>query len=149
MSRKSRGTSKDSPGRMKAQVHDRPAPPLPAPTPPGAAKKRAVPQDVEIKVQRLIHEVGSPEAAKQAIDEVNEQESSSDFLEDSFATSWGFATRKQLLLASKPLFADGPANWWATELPAGRWIVWSRDDFSARQTFESFEDAKAAVSASE
>jgi hypothetical protein len=135
--------------RSKVRVHEPQTPPLPRPTPPGAVKKRAVPKDLEIKAQRLIHEVGSAEAAKQVIDAVHEQECSSDFLEDSFALRWGFASRKLLLAESKPLFGDGPSNWWATKLRTGRWIVWSRDDFSSRHTFASFEDAKAAVSRSE
>ncbi len=131
--------------KRKVRVHEPQKPPLPRPMPPGVETKRTVPHDVELQAQRLIRKVGSADAAKQVIDAVSEQEASSDFLEDTFAVRWGFASRKELLSASKPLFNDETSNWWITQLPTGRWIVWSRDDFSTRTTFATMRDAEAAV----
>jgi len=122
-------------------------PPLAQPLPPGAARKRATTKGVKLQAQRLVHKVRSPKMAKKIIDAVAEAENSCDFLEDTFAARWGFSSRKELLSASRPLFPHDDSNWWATKLKRGRWIVWSRDDFSAKNTFATFAEAKKAVKA--
>jgi len=75
------------------------------------------------------------------------KEAAGDFRQDSFALRFGFASRRDLLAASKPLFDSETSDWWATELKNGRWIVWGNDDLSASHTFESLDAAKRAVAA--
>jgi len=125
--------------------HDPQKPPLPKPTPPGITEEPSIPLGVEHQAQRLIHEVGSPEAAKRVIDRVVEREAGSDFLEDTFAARWGFTSRAALMKCSMPLFESEQSNWWATQIPDGRWVVWSRDDLSAKTAFPSLDAARTAV----
>jgi len=104
------------------------------------------PDKVELQAQRLVHTAGSPENAKQAIDAAIDKESAGDFRQDAFALRFGFASRRDLLAASKPLFDCETSDWWATQLKDGRWIVWGREDLSAKSTFETLEAARRAVS---
>src|SRR5438445_10918381 len=106
--------------RRKVRVSDPPKPPAAKPLPPGASRKSLVPKGVKLQAQRLIHRLGSAELAKKVIDDVAESESGSDFLEDMFATRWGFESRKQLFAASRPVFPHDHSNWWATRLALGR-----------------------------
>lgn len=131
--------------KRKVRKHDPQTPPIKNPKPPGVECSTPVPSGVELKAQRLIREAGSVEDAKRVLEKTVERESGSDFLEDTFAGRWGFPSRKELLAASKPLFPDDSSGWWATKLGSGRWIVWSRDDFSARSTFETLQAARDAV----
>src|SRR4029450_4859051 len=102
----------------KVRKHDPTKPPLNKPIPPGAVHIRPVPQGIELQAQRLMRVAGSAEDAKKAIDSAVECEATGDFLEDSFAARWGFASRQELLSASKPIFPDDNSNWWATQLKA-------------------------------
>jgi len=105
-----------------------------------------VPDGVELEAQRLVHNAGSVEDAKKAIDVAISKEATGDFRQDTFAMRFGFGSRRDLLAASKPLLDSPTSNWWATELKNGRWIVWGDDDLSATHTFGSLLEAKKAVS---
>lgn len=120
-------------------------PPIESPVPPGVSQSPPVPGGVELQAQRLIHNAGSAEDAKKAIDAASAKESVGDFRQDTFAMRFGFASRRDLLAASTPLFDSQSSNWWATELKNGRWIVWGEDDLSATDTFASLEEARKAV----
>lgn len=125
--------------------HDPEKPPLDSPLPPGVNKTQSVPEGVELQAQRLVHNAGSVEDAKKAIDAAFSKETVGDFRQDTFAMRFGFASRRDLLAASKPLFDSQTSNWWATELKNGRWIVWGNDDLSASETFESLVEARKAI----
>jgi hypothetical protein len=116
--------------------------PAPAPPPPGANAVPPLSEGVELEAQKLIHQAGSPSLAKRAVDKADERESVPDFRQDQFAARWGFASRKALLAASKPLPGDGVCSWWATAVEGRRWIVWSDDDMSAEAKFPSLEAAR-------
>jgi hypothetical protein len=125
--------------------HDPHKPLLSKPTPPGASTQPSVAMGIELQAQRLIHKAGTADGAKSVIDAVAKRESASDFREDAFAVRWGFSSRAALMAASQPLFASEQSNWWTTQIPDGRWIVWSQDDLSARTAFPSLEAAREAV----
>src|SRR5439155_557306 len=113
--------------------------------PPGSSASSPLPQDIELEAQKLIHETGSVDAAKIAVELAAERENAPDFQEDHFAQRWGFTSRAQLRGSSKPV-ADSDGNtWWATELPSNRWVVWNKDDMSAEQMFDSLEEARQSL----
>lgn len=114
-------------------------PPAPQPRPPGAVHQPPVPEGVEQQAQKLIHEAGSPDRAKSAVDVAAEREALPDFREDHLALRFGFPARRELLAASTPVTTPGGAFWWATPVGEGRWIVWNREDMSAETTFESLD----------
>src|SRR5262245_39377731 len=102
------------------------APPISKPLPPGTVRQSPLPEVVEVQAQKLIHEAGSPRAAKDAVDIAAEREHEPDFQEDHFAQRWGFASRAQMRAASKPLTRYDGSAWWATKLSTGRWVVWNK-----------------------
>jgi hypothetical protein len=118
------------------------APLIKAPLPPGTAHKSPVSEKVEVQAQKLIHEAGSCDAAKTAVDVAAERENAPDFQEDHFALRWGFASRADLRSASKPLSESDSVICWATELPNGRWIQWSKEDMSAAESYSSFDELR-------
>jgi hypothetical protein len=120
-------------------------PPLKQPMPPGAVHKSPLPERVEVQAQKLIHEAGSPKAARSAVDVAAEREDVPDFQEDHFALRWGFASRAAMRAASKPLTAGDGRSWWATALPNGGWVVWNKEHLAAGETFESLEEARASL----
>ena len=125
--------------------HEPAKPPLPKPMPPGVSQKVTVNGGIELQAQRLIHAAGTVDRAKTVIDDVAHREGASNFREDAFAARWGYTSRAALMSASKPLFASDLSSWWATQIPDGRWIVWSHDDLSAKTAFPSLEAAREAV----
>jgi hypothetical protein len=131
--------------KKPVRQHDPQKPPLPKSKPPGIVDDCSVPVGIEHQAQRFIHEAGTPDKAKQVIDAVVDRETKSDFLEDTFAARWGFASRAALMAASMPLFDSEQSNWWATQIPDSRWIVWSHDDLSAKTAFPSLDAARCAV----
>jgi hypothetical protein len=133
--------------RRKVRQHEPTKPPLTPPLPPGANTEPPVPNEVELQAQRLVHRVGSVEGAKEVIDTAARKEEVGDFRQDAFAMRFGFASRRELLAASKPLFDCDRSSWWATELKNGQWIVWGDEDLSAKQLFASLEEAEQAVGA--
>src|SRR5688572_18005672 len=76
-------------------------PPISKPMPPGLVRHSPLSEGVEIQAQKLIHEAGSPTAAKVAVDVAAERENIPDFQEDHFALRWGFASRAEMRAASK------------------------------------------------
>jgi hypothetical protein len=120
-------------------------PPLPKPLPPGTVRKSPLSEKVEVQAQKLIHETGSPSAAKSAVDVASEREHVPDFQEDHFAMRWGFASRFEMRAASKPLTGADGSTWWATALPNRRWVVWNKEHLAAGQTFDSLEEARQSL----
>ena len=139
MARKQSTKQQKSEREVRATAGDG-APPISTPLPPGTAHKSPVPPQVEVQATKLLHEAGSCDAAKTAVEVVAERENEPDFQEDHFALRWGFASRAELRRASKPLPSDDGTPLWATELPNGRWIYWSKEDMSAAESFSSFEE---------
>lgn len=132
-------------GRVVRKTAGDNPPPAPKRLPPGSISKSPLPEVVENQAQRLIHETGSPTAAKHAVDVAADREHVPDFQEDHLALRWGFASRAAMRAASKPL-SDGDGNdWWATAVPSGRWIVWNKDHLAANETFESLEAARSSM----
>jgi hypothetical protein len=131
--------------RVVRKSADENPPPLSRPTPPGTVRTSPLPEKVEVQAQKLIHEAGSPTAAKSAVDVAAEREHFPDFQEDHFALRWGFASRAEMRAASKPLTGPGGSTWWATALPNRRWVVWSKEDLAASQTFASLEEARRSL----
>jgi hypothetical protein len=123
-------------------------PPISKPMPPGLVRQSPLSEGVEVQAQRLIHEAGSPAAAKTAVDVAAERENAPDFQEDHFALRWGFASRADMRAASKPLTGSDGQNWWATALPNKRWVVWNREDLAAAETYDSLEEARQSVNRS-
>jgi hypothetical protein len=120
-------------------------PPLAKPVPPGTVRKSPLSEEVEMQAQKLIHEAGSPNAAKSAVDVAAEREHEPDFQEDHFALRWGFASRAEMRAASKPLTAGDGTPWWATALPSGRWVVWNKEHLAAAETFASLDVARRSL----
>src|SRR6478752_4049768 len=73
--------------------------------PPGSVAKAPIPEGVEMHAQTLIHQAGSPALAKDAVDGAAQREMIPDFVEDLFGQRFGFASRPELLAASKPVTA--------------------------------------------
>ena len=138
----SKTTARDKPVRKTAG--DDP-PPLKQPLPPGTVRKSPLTERVEVQAQQLIHEAGSPKAAKSAVDVAAERENAPDFQEDHLALRWGFASRAAMRAASKPLTGHDGSNWWATALPGGRWVVWNKEHVAAAESFASLDDARASL----
>jgi hypothetical protein len=138
-------TRKQQSGRVVRKTAGDNPPPAPKPLPPGAVQRSPLSERVELQAQRLIHETGSPSAAKSAVDVAAEREHTPDFQEDHFALRWGFASRAEMRAASKPLSAGDDSAWWATELPSGRWVVWNKEHMAAAETFASLEAARKSV----
>jgi len=100
---------------------------------------------VEAQAQKLLHEAGSPDLAKSAVDSAAERETEPCFREDMLAQQWGFSSRKEMLDASKPLTDGKGVGWWATAVQDGHWIVWNDSDMSVKEIFISLEAAQTAL----
>lgn len=130
-----RKTKPRAPTRPSAD--DRRPPLKETPRPPGTNDRSPLSSGVEQDAQKLIHQAGSPALAKQAVDRAAERESVPDFRQDLFAQRWGFASRQELLAASRPASAADGQSWWTTALGEGRWIAWCNDNLAADETFPS------------
>jgi hypothetical protein len=119
-------------------------PPAPKTLPPGVSKRPQLPEHIEVQAHKLIHDTGSPDAAKSAVDVVADRDAS-DFQEDHFAHRWGFASRGELRDASTALAPADGRPWWATRLKTGRWIVWNKENLAARETFASLNEAEQSL----
>ena len=144
MSRKQQSTKERASRAVRKTAGDSP-PPIAKPLPPGSVPRSPLSKDVELQAQRLIHEAGSTDAAKTAVDVAAEREHAPDFQEDHLAQRWGFASRADMRAASKPISGDDGNTWWATQLANGRWIVWNKEDVKATTTFASLEEARSAM----
>ena len=98
-----------------------------------------------MQAQTLIHQAGSPELAKDAVDGAAERETIPDFRENLFGQRFGFASRPELLAASTPLIAADGTPWWTTAIKNNRWIVWNQQDMSASKTFATLQEARNSV----
>jgi hypothetical protein len=130
--------------RVRKSAGDHP-PPIAKPMPPGTVRQSPLPEHVEVQAQKLIHETGSPGAAKTAVDVAADRELGPDFQEDNFALRWGFRSRAELLAASKPITAGDGSSWWATAIPSERWVVWNKEHMAAGETFGSLEEARGSL----
>jgi len=133
---------KKSRAPVRRSADDQRQPLNPAPLPPGTNAQSPLSQGVEHDAQRLIHQAGSPSLAKQAVDQAAEREAIPDFRQDLFAQRWGFASRQEMLAASRPADGVRGQSWWTTAVGKRRWIAWSDDDLSADDTFPSERAAK-------
>jgi hypothetical protein len=129
-------------GRMTGG--DNPPPQSPV-FPLGAEHKAPLPQGVEKQAQILIHQAGSLELAKAAVDGAAEREAIPDFREDLFAQRFGFTSRIELLAASTPLVATDGASWWTTSVADNRWIVWNQNDMSASNSYATLQEARSSI----
>lgn len=121
-------------------------PPLPAIDPPvGSESLSPIPAGAAMQAQVLIHQAGSAELAKEAVDGAAARESVPDFREDSFAQRFGFATRIELLEASTPLISADGTPWWATAIADNRWIVWNQNNMTAAKTFATLQEARSSI----
>jgi len=120
-------------------------PSRPATLPPGAVRQSPLSEVVEVQAQKLIHEAGSPNAAKQAVDVAADREQVPDFQEDHFALRWGFASRAAMRASSKPLTDADGNDWWATKLTNGRWVIWNKEHLAANESFESLDAARSGM----
>jgi len=120
-------------------------PPIPKPFPPGAVHDSPKLNGVEAQAQKLLHDAGSPQQAKQAIDTAAHRETVSSFYEDFLAEKLGYNSRKEFLAASTPITAADGTTWWATSDPRdSKWVVWSEDE-AWTESFDSLEEARRHV----
>ncbi len=120
-------------------------PPLPPSRPLGSVPESPIAKGVELHAQKLLHEAGSTSLAKTAVDTAAKRETIPDFREDQFAQRWGFRSRQEMLTHSSPVTAADGETWWATSIKDNRWIVWSQEDMSAAESFETLEEARQHV----
>jgi len=120
-------------------------PPQPRVYPPGCVHEAPIPEGVEMQAQILIHQAGSTELAKNAVDGAAERETIPDFREDTFAQRFGFASRAELLAASTPLTAADGTPWWTTAIIDSGWIVWNQQDMSATKAYSTVQEARNSV----
>lgn len=113
--------------------------------PVGCTHEAPIPVGVELLAQVLLHQAGSAELAKKAVEGAAHRESIPDFREDLFGRRFGFATRGELLAASTPVIAADGTQWWTTTIPDNRWIVWNQEDMSATQAYATLQDARRSV----
>jgi hypothetical protein len=131
--------------KVRATGGDNPPlqPPFDPPT--GSVPKAPIPEGIEMQAQTLIHQAGSPELAKDAVDGAAEREMIPDFREDQFGRRFGFASRPELLAASTPLTAADGTPWWTTAIDGNRWIVWNQEDMSALKTYSTLQEARSSI----
>jgi hypothetical protein len=130
--------------RSNVSPHDIQVPASPKAVPPGGRHRQSMPQGLERTAQVLVHEAGSVHKAKSAIDKAAEMERDSDFREDQLAVRLGFASREEMLAASKPLIDAAGVRWWATRMSDGRWTVWS-DETVKSTRHATLEEAKSSL----
>jgi hypothetical protein len=131
--------------KFRATGGDNPPRQPPVDPPAGSVSKAPIPEGIEMQAQTLIHQAGSPQLAKNAVDGAAERETIPDFREDQFSQRFGFASRRELLAASTPLTAADGTPWWTTAIADNRWIVWNQQDMSALKTYSSLQEARSSV----
>ena len=121
-------------------------PPMAKPYPPGHVAESPLPKGIEAEAQRLLHDAGSPQLAKHAIDTAARRETIPDFRQDTLAQKLGFKSREEMLSASKPITATDGTVWWATHSPKDdRWSLWNEDIIDTDNTFGSLEEARRHI----
>ena len=121
-------------------------PPLPQPFPPGRVADSPLPKGIEAQAQKLLHEAGSPQLAKQAVDTAARRETIPDFRQDMLAQKLGFTSRENLLAASTPITAADGTVWWATNSQReSRWSLWSEESMETTDSFGSLEEVRRHV----
>ena len=113
--------------------------------PVGCTHEAPIPEGLELLAQVLLHQAGSIELAKKAVEAAAHRESIPDFREDLFGQRFGFASRQELLAASAPLIAADGTQWWTTAIGDNRWMVWNQEDMSAAQTYSTLQQARQSV----
>ena len=94
------------------------------------------------QAQSLIDTAGSPEQAKQAVDEAAREQAAPPLTQEDFARRWGFASFLELFEASKSVgSAEGKKKWLLTALRGGKWLLWNDGDLSSAREFDSREEA--------
>jgi len=98
------------------------------------------------QARTLIDAAGSPDQAKQAVDEAAREQTAPPLTEEDFARRWGFASFLEMFEASKAVGAAGDARkWLLTALRGGKWLLWKDGDLSSAREFDSREDALPQV----
>ena len=114
---------------------------------PAASPSMPVPRnEPNSQAQSLIDAAGSPDQAKQAIDEAARNRASPPTTQEDFARRWGFASFLEMFEASKPVdSADQERKWLLTALRGGKWLLWNEGDLPGEREFASREDALPRV----
>jgi hypothetical protein len=131
--------------QVRETAGDHPPPQPHIGPPPGSAARARISEGIEQHAQTLIPHAGSPALAKDAVDTAAGREAIPDFRHDAFGRRFGFASRRDLLAASKPLAAADGTAWWTTAIEGDRWIVWNQDDMSASKTFATLQEARSSI----
>ena len=113
--------------------------------PVGCTHEAPIPKGVELLAQVLLHQAGSLELAKKAVEAAAHRESIPDFREDLFGQRFGFASRPELLAASTPLIAADGTQWWTTAIEGNHWIVWNQEDMSATESYATLQEARQSI----
>src|SRR5262245_31821321 len=124
----SRQTERNRTRQGARRTADDHPPPIAKPYPPGHQGESSLPKGIEAEAQKLLHDAGSPQLAKHAIDAAARRETLPDFRQDTLAQKLGFKSREEMLSASKPITATDGTVWWATHSPKDKqWYLWNED----------------------
>ena len=130
---------------VRATAGSNPPLQLPLDPPVGSVAEAPIPEGIERQAQTLIHQAGSAELAKDAVDGAARRELIPDFREDLLGQRFGFASRPELLAASTLLTAADGTPWWTTAISGNRWIVWNQQDMSASKTYATLQEARSSI----
>ena len=99
---------------------------------------------VQIEAQKLLEQAGSPELAKHAIDSAASGRSVGS-PQDHFARQLGFASYLSLFEDSSLLFADDRAQWFASAIRNGEWVLWNDADLVVEGIYATKDAAERAA----
>jgi len=104
--------------------------------------------------QQLVHQVGSVDLAKHALDVMDEViKNPADPLKSidqtdrqmNFCHSLGFESRDELFGRSTATPSNDGKHWFESQLGDGSWVVWNEEDLQADRHFASHEEALTTV----
>ena len=100
---------------------------------------------VQSQAQQLLNEAGSPELARQALEEAaRAQERGPSYL-GGLAERWGFSSRHELLAASISIPSSQGELWWLTPIASQGWIAWTERDGTMSDILPTVERARRYV----
>ncbi|MGE0759059.1 MAG: hypothetical protein AB7O38_18720 [Pirellulaceae bacterium] len=94
---------------------------------------------VQVEAEKLVERAGSAELAKQAIDEVSQQEKRLAAQREELARQHGFPSLDAMLASSIRLSAPDGSAWWATEIQHEGWMIWSDRELAVKRRFPTLE----------
>lgn len=94
---------------------------------------------VQVEAEKLVERAGSPELAKQAIDEVSQQEERLASQREELARQHGFPSLEAMLASSIRIAAPDGSAWWATEIQHEGWMVWNDRERAVKRRFPTLE----------